>query len=429
MKHFLVVASIILFLFSCKKEHNAPIDSIADQNLSFFQTVKTQLKDSLSTSDYACIDTNKLYKSKDAKTKGCFVRIGLLNKEITTDFMLLKTDTLGNIRRGKIIHADKDTLNVNKTRFSGRFAIASLNRIKLTSKTISNGKFKPIHSATDLMVEDSPIGEQTLPDCVITCYSTDGIDEGNWYCYDGFFDDYSGSDGTYTYGYSGGGGSSSGEGNSDNTMAVQTESNDDPPIKVEDYLKCFSAVPDEGATYQITIYADMPVNNDPSVMFNWNTMSPGHSFIEFTKTSGSMTVHQNFGFYPQVSWQVLTSHPCDSKIVDNGGHRYDASLSQTLNSSQFATTISKLQLLENTSYDITNWNCTDFALSLYNASTYNPLVIPQYITEGSGEAMNSPQGLYTEIKMLQASGNTTHGIPNVPKDEQLADASHGSCGQ
>ncbi len=426
MKHFLVATSIALFLFSCKKENNAPIDSAANINLSFFQTVKAQLKDSLSAVDYGSLDVNQFYKSRDAQSKGCFVRIGLLNKNMATDFILLKTDSLGNIRTGKTVHVDKD--NGNHTKFKGRFSIASLNRASTTLKNILNGRFKSVHNAVELMEADPSVGEQTLPDCVITCYSTDGIDEGDWYCYDGFFDDYGGGGGGYTYGYSGGGGSSSGEG-SDNTMVVQTESNDNRPIKVEDYIKCFGSVPDEGATYQITIYADMPVNNDPSVMFNWNTMSPGHTFIELTKTSGSMTIHQNFGFYPRVSWQVLTSHPCNSKIADNGGHRYDASLSQTLNSSQFSATISKLQLLENTSYDINNWNCTDFALSLYNASTYNPLVIPQYITEGSGEAMNSPQGLYTEIKMLQASGNTAHGIPHVPNDEQLADASHGSCGQ
>ncbi len=80
--------------------------------------VKTQLKDSLSLSDYTSRDTNRFFKSKDAQSKGCFVRIALLNKSITTDFVLLKTDFMGNIRMGKMIHVEKDnqirtTLNVS----------------------------------------------------------------------------------------------------------------------------------------------------------------------------------------------------------------------------------------------------------------------------------------------------------------------------
>lgn len=428
MKHFLVAASIVLFLFSCKKENNPPMDTNANKNVSFIQMVKAQLKDSLIAVDYASLDTNQFYKSTDAQSKGCFVRIAFLNKNIATDFVLLKTDSLGNIRMGKMVHIEKDSRKRSQAKFTGRFNITSLDKKSIVLKAVLNGKIKSVHSAMDLMEAEEPVGEQTLPDCVITCYTTDGADQGDWYWYGGFFDDYGGGGGnSYTYGYSGGG-TGGNTNNSDNTIVVQTESNDKPPIKVEDYIKCFNNLPDKGATYQVTIYTDIPVNNDPSVMLNWSTMSPGHSFIGLTKTSGSTTVTQTFGFYPSISWQVLTSHPCDSKVVDNGEHRYDASLSQMLNSSQFATTISKLELLENTSYDMTTWNCTDFALSVYNASAYNGLTIPQYFTEGSGEAMNTPQGLYTAIKMLQASGNPLHGTPSVPKMEQQASESHGSCG-
>lgn len=90
----------------------SPPDLLAtNKSTFFFQSVKAELRDSLSGSDYASIDTDKLYKSKDAQSNGCFVRIGLLHKEIATDFILLKTDTLGNIREGKIVHVEKDKLN------------------------------------------------------------------------------------------------------------------------------------------------------------------------------------------------------------------------------------------------------------------------------------------------------------------------------
>ena len=430
MKHLITTASLILLLFSCKKENSLPIDSVADNNVLFFQKVKSQLKDSLSSNDYTNMDTSRMYKSKDAQSKGCFVRIGLLNRDMATDFILLKTDTLGTIRQGKIVHVDKEMLKGDNKRFGGRFAIASLNRSNTRLKAIVSGKFKSIGSGTDLMEAEQPAGEQTLPDCVITCYSTGGDFEGDWYCYEGFYDDFGGGDGgAYTYGYSGDGDGSSATSNEDNTMVVEVESNDDPAIKVEDYIQCFSSVPDEGATYQVTIFSDIPVNNNPGKMFEWATGSPGHSFIQLTKSSDNFSIQQSFGFYPQISWQILTSHPCASKIVDNGGHRFDASLTQTISSSQFEAVISKLELLENTDYSLSDWNCTDFAMSIYNAASYNPLTIPQYSTEGDGTLMNTPQGLYKEITMLQASGNTAHGIPSVPKNEQEAGNSHGSCGQ
>ena len=43
--------------------------------------------------------------------------------------------------------------------------------------------------------------------------------------------------------------------------------------------------------------------------------------------------------------------------------------------------------------------------------------------------MNTPQGLYNEIKSLQAAGISTQGTPNVPLTAEHAGNSHGSCGE
>ncbi len=432
MKHFLVVASIILFLFSCKKEHNAPIDSIVDQNLSFFQTVKTQLKDSLSTSDYACIDTNKLYKSKDAQTKGCFVRIGLLNKEMSTDFVLLKTDTAGNIKVGKIVHIDKESGNGTKTRFGGRFAIASLDRLHTRLKTIMNGKFKSIGAGMDLMEAEAPIGEQTLPDCVITCYSMDGNDEGDWYWYEGFYDDGGGGGGgSYTYGYSGGGSSGS---NTDETIQIEIEPDDNDPINIQDYLKCFSTISNVGASFQITIFSDIPVNGDPTQIFDWSTRSPGHSFVQLRKVNGSESIQQNIGFYPENGWKAASNANMASKVVDNAGHEFNASLSLTINGNQFEAALNKLQAISDYDYNITSWNCTDFALSVFNAASQQPLSIPKFAIPTSEYPLPStfalsstPQGLYEAIQSLQAAHNTSLGTTDIPGICGYVGESHGSC--
>ena len=426
MKLYLPIILSIL-LFSCKKEIRLPIDSVANNKVSFFGNIKAQLKDSLSISDDANIDTNRMYRSKDAQSKGCFVRIGLINKNIATDFLLLKTDTSGKISEGKIIHVDKEYSKTESNRIDLTVAIASLDRMKLTNKAIVNGKFKPLQGTTDML--EAPAGEQTLPDCVITCYTTDGSDEGDWYWYGGFFDQ-GGGGGSYTYGYSDGGG----EGSSDNTIQIEVESDDNPSIKVEDYIKCFGSVPDANAIYCVTIFSDLPVNSDPYKIFNCSTGSPGHSFIQLSKYNGNQSIQQNFGFYPENGWKAASNADISSKVVDNEGHEFNASLSLTISGSQFQAALNRIQTIANYDYNITEWNCTDFALSVFNAASASPLSIPkvaiptsQYPVPTPIALSNTPQGLYDEIQTLQATHNTTLGNTDVPNICSYAGNSHGSC--
>lgn len=429
MKHLITTVSLILLLFSCKKENSLPIDSIADKNVLFFQKVKSQLKDSLSSNDYKNMDTSRMYKSTDAQSKGCFVRIGLLNKKMAIDFFLLKTDTLGNIKAGKIIHVDQDTIRANKRRFQGGFSIASLTRTATVKKRVRDEILNSVHIETGMMEAEDPIGEQTLPDCVITCYSTGGGDEGDWYWYGGFFNDYGGGGGSYTYGYSGGG-----AGSTDKTIQVELESDDNDPISIRDYLKCFSTIPDVGASYQISIFSDIPVNGDPTQMFNWDTRSPGHSFIQLRKVNGGQIIQQNMGFYPEYGWKVIANANIGSKVVDNADHEFNASLSLTINGDQFHAALNKIQTIANYDYNITTWNCTDFALSVFNAASTQPLTIPKFVIPTSEYPMpttfalsNTPQGLYDEIQALQTAHNTTFGGSDIPGVCGYVGGSHGSC--
>ena len=426
MKHFLVATFVVLFLFSCKKENNAPVDTVAGKSISFFQTLKSQLKDSLTAFDYASLDVNRLYRSTDVQSKGCFVRIALLTKNMATDFVLLKTDTLGNIRVGKMVHVEKNDVT-KKSKFQGRFDITSLDRRSTVFKNVLNGKIKSVHNAMDLMEADSPVGEQTLPDCVITCYTSDGIGEGDWYWYGGFFDDYSGGDGGYTYGYSGGG-TGDNANNSDNTIVVQVESNDEPAIKVDDYLKCFSTVPDANATYKISIFSDIPVNGNPYELFDPATGSAGHSFIQLVKSSGTTTVQQTIGFYPQTGLKSLTDMTVTSKIVDNAGHEFNASLTRAVSSTQFQAEMNKIKAVESWGYNITTWNCTDFALAVFNAGNAVPLTIPLYQIPGSNTYSDTPQALYVAIQGLQFTDDDPSETIEVPGVFGWVGESHGSCG-
>ena len=435
MKHLIVVVTVIL-LFSCKKEleYQAPA-SIQSTRQLFIENIQSKLKDSLSAGDYSKVNFIQLFKSKDAQSNFYFVRIGLINKSFATDFILLKTDSLGNINGGRFIHVDKEVFNApKKKKFNGRFTISFLNRKHNNIQEVINGKWKitqgAIANAPPVGEDDESAGEQWLPDVVVTSYR-DGGGSMDWYWLEGLYSGgSSGSDNnTYTYGSAKGGGSEGNGINEDSTIDIEIEVNSNPAINVSSYIKCFSTVSDVNATYQIAIYSDIPVDTDPSEMFNWVTGSPGHSFIQLSKSSGGISVQQYFGFYPQIGWKVLGPYSTASKMVDNGGHEFNASLTKTIDSAQFQTTIDRMESLEAVDYDIITWNCTDFALSVYNASTYIPLTIPKYVTAGSGELMNTPQGLYNEIKLLQASGITTQGTPNVPQAEEHVGASHGSCGE
>ncbi|TKK64719.1 hypothetical protein FC093_21975 [Ilyomonas limi] len=443
MKHLIIVAATVLFFFSCKKDEGFKAVSVLQRDEQFFNTVQQQLKDSLSASDYSHVNFSQVFKSKNAQGNYYFVRIGLLHKSMATDFILLQTDSLGNVKGGKLIHVDKEQYHTRKhQKFNGRFVISTLNRQYSNIQEVTNGRWKVGTGATAMAKpadeQEEPAGEQTLPDVVVTSY-TDADTGMDWYWYDGLYFGGSGTGGSdnsggYTYGPASGSGSSNNTVTEDNTIIIEIEPNDESPIKVEDYIKCFSTVSDVNATYKITIFSDLPVNGDPSKIFDWSTNSPGHSFVQLSKSGGGQSIQQNFGFYPEFGWKAPANVSIDSKVVDNAGHEFNASLTLTVNNSQFQAALNKVQAIAGYDYNITTWNCTDFALSVFNAASSSPLTIPQFPIPTSTYPLpttvtlsNTPQGLYYQIQALQASGNTSYGTADVPGVCGYAGGSHGSC--
>lgn len=438
MKQWLAVAVIGLCFFSCKKEIGSSVVSTVIADESFFSSVKLQLQDSLSSSDFLAMDQSKWYKSKDAQSKYYFVRIAFQGKELAKDFILLRTDSVGDIKDGKIIHAEKsnDVKSSNDLLFRGQFEIKSLDRKLSITRQVINGRWKMLSTQTSLL-EEEPAGTQDLPEVVVTSYGSDGSYGGDWYWYGGFYDyGYSsGGGGGYTYGSSGGGGGGSNTGtttppdHTDKTMNIEVEPNDDSPIKVADYTKCFSTVPDANATYQITLYADIPVNGDPGQLFNYSTGEVGHSFVQLRKVNGSNSVQQNIGFYPVTGWKSLSSANVDSKMVDNAGHEFNSSLTASISSTEFQAALNEAQSLSERDYNIETWNCTDFALAVFNAAnTGQPMTIPQFQIPGTNTYSNTPQGLFDTMKGFQSNGNDSYGKVDIPGVCGYVGDSHGSCG-
>jgi hypothetical protein len=181
----------------------------------------------------------------------------------------------------------------------------------------------------------------------------------------------------------------------------------------------------------MTIYSDIPVNGDPSQLFDWSTGACGHSFIQLAKTNGSTTIQQNIGFYPSSGWKSIEANgPVASKLVDNAGHEFNASLTVSLDATHFQSALNEIEYQENMKYDIDNFNCTDFALSVFNIAAPLYLEIPDYHIPGgmAGELSNTPQGLYNELVSLnQSGGYSQYGQITIPGVAGYVGSSHGPC--
>ena len=190
----------------------------------------------------------------------------------------------------------------------------------------------------------------------------------------------------------------------------------DPAIDIQKFINCFNSIPDAGATCKITIFTDIPVNNDPTKFFDWDNGSPGHTFIQFQKVNGSQQVSQNIGFYPASGWKTTISPaPIEGKFVDNHHHEFNASYEKTITPSQLQAGLMEMMHRRTMRYDIDDNNCTDWAISVFNATLAGQeyLEIPLYNIPG-GEApygTSTPQGLYNKFRQMQnAGGSQAQGV-------------------
>jgi hypothetical protein len=198
---------------------------------------------------------------------------------------------------------------------------------------------------------------------------------------------------------------------------TEVEISSSPVTSLPAMFKCFDRVPNAGATYSVKICADLPVNSDPSIIIT-SGLVPGHAFISMTKTNGTESVTQSFGFYPVTSWVSIFNTAIDSKLVDDGGHEYNASMEMTNISALDFQTLQNYAINKGTTlkYDLNDYNCTDYALEVFNSIRSTPLVVPDQITGGTGGNNwgTTPNGLYNVLNNLSATqSSATTGIHNV----------------
>ena len=465
MKHLiLLLAFTMLIMVSCKKEFSGNIEETI-----YLKNVKSSLKDSLNAGDYADLDFTGVVKTHIDSGNVMLLRIPFKQKNIANDFVLLQTDDRGNCLKGRIVRIN-GTINKNH-QYNGAIIIAGLRRNELIESNITNGyidAFLPQAMQKSSLPEPYPVVPYypwiTLPEViVVSSYSSGGISWSDWYSLLGFFNSGAGGGGGSGY-YSGsgvegagghGGGSGSGTGGGGTNGGGGTIVIDEviefeaeyiyglPGVDITKMFKCFDNVPSAGANYKIKLCSDLPSNNNPGVSANFSAVSGGHTFLTITKTNGSSSVTQSFGFYPKRMpsfWDPIS--PVASEMKDNGVQEINASIEMNITESHFTIIKQKAITWSTKKYELADYNCSDYAIDIFNSIRSNPLTIPGYqiILPGSTNPWNpaggsvtitinkSPQMLFLKLKEMK-NGNSSEAS-NIRIDQShnyRAPVSKGEC--
>ncbi len=428
-------------LFSCRKESS----QLSHDNF-LISKAKIYLKSNLSESDFSRLDfTKTILTNYDGGVNT--LRIKFTDRPISQNFIALKlmNEEIVNARIIELTEI-KDKIT-NRRSFNGFINIKSLDKKQNFDSEIKNGfitKWIKNTGATQNRTEVVPDPYVDLPAVVVVGHKSSGGGGISWSTYVNllsFFNNFDGSGGVGNYYQSldflggGGGGTGGGSGGGDPNKPIQIDFENqfaDPAIDLKAYMKCFADIPDEGATGSIELFTDLPVNGDPNTFFDWETGSPGHTFIQLRKQNGTQSVSQNIGFYPVTGWKVaLTPAPLEGKFVDNHHHEFNASIKIDLNSNQINTAVSEiLSLINYARYDIDEYNCTDWALNLYNKTVKSDqrLEIPMYDLPGAQAPFgtSTPQGLFQKLDELKKAGSPLAGNISIPL-VGFVGASSGPC--
>lgn len=466
MKYLLSVVILITFAVACQK------DALFIENRNpYIRKVQASLKDSMQKAAYAELDFSKAIQSRVNKDTS-FLRIPLKGKLLQNEFVLLQTNDYGTIARGRKISMKGSVQADRPTSYNGSVVIHSLKGPELVQSDIVDGYITAFHpkmfrgqqqltriTSSAALVQPAPEYVE-LPEVVVvgTRSSGGGMSYGSWMSFVGM---YGGSSGGSSGGYSGSGGSSgyygSGDGYGGSSSYGGGSTNggvhsgggggasyQDPPmlvdfeeqayndaIDIEKYLKCFDAIPDAGSTSSITLSTDIPVDKDYRKLFDWGTGAPGHTFITITKQNGTQRTTQNIGFYPKIREKVaLTPAPVEGKFVDNAGHEFNAEFRMNLTPESLRTTLTHIRYLARfINYDIDEYNCTDFAIDVFNASRVDKLEIPLYDIPGgiTAAGTRTPNGLFYRLHEMVAQGHPEAKNITVGIIKGWAGGSSGPC--
>ena len=439
----------IAVMTGCKREQVHPTIVVAvPSGPVYLAHVQQWLKVHMGVADYNSIDFTQTHISKDSTT--WYLRFGLKNKPLATDFLLLQTDTLVQPLDGRMVHIDTKINDGYK--IDGRLALQSLDgKIKMESG-ISDGyveQWHPAIFATNAKAESLVDPSGQLPEVIVYGYKPYPNAGYAFDTYLSLLSMFSGGKGSTTYpgatlysqinGSSYGGGAASGSsgppssgsgGNNDYYVNIENTPNK-PGLDLEAWLKCFTDISDAGASCTITICADLPVDDDPTANVNLYNGATGHCYMELKKTNGAQSVTQVIGFTAQDPFAAIVHGDefVPGKLVDNAGHKYDASITMNTSAEAFNRALEQMKSMsKNLAYSITRFDCLDFALDVFNSiRPNNPLILPKmYNTGNTWDVISTGERMYDFLSNMKDYGDAE--APNILIGGPLyIGTSHGPC--
>ena len=419
MGRWLIISFVCLCFGACRRQ----VDPTSTNN----NDIAAYLKEHLSAQDFGQVDFSKLTISKAEDT---YAKVGFIGKDFGRDFILLKYDDQVIID-GKIIEISLDDEVTVST--DGSITRYTLDRKEVEKQKIVNGFVTAFDGNASSRVASGPINLMPLllqmhyregPNLPFELVNYINIQRAynnlpngsHVYYYEATENKHETSDGGYR---------------PPATITVTQDGDDHPPaLDIQKIIDCFKTVADLGATCTVELYTDIPVDTDPNLYVNWQQLSPGHSFMRITKSNRGKFVSQDIGFYPQNSFKSILTDPVPGILVDDSKHEYNAAIKINVDFSRLASVffyIKKFSLKSR--YDIDDFNCSDFAVTVFNlARPEKRLVIPKYKVPGgeTAEGTTTPQALYLELKRRKLYGTDRDNI-EIPNSKGYTFPSYLPC--
>lgn len=439
---YLLVALCVL---GCRKQSASECkDSVVDRAAMILRT-------SLRPAVLDSVEISKPIVSKQGKD--WYLRYRLQGQQLEKRFVLLKlpNDTAKPILN--IVQLERQPLPKGAP-FEGKVAISDGQGEVILQSAIRCGYIVALHPRLSThpttKVESLVDPYQELPEVIVTAARPTHeavISVADWYLLSSLVSDGQG----YAPATSSGGGAG-GTGDAGSYAGVYSPATADPAtdpsvnfqdikvsidptdrkpgIDLEAWLHCFDALPDAGAQYSITLCGDLPVSDDPSINVNFYTGATGHCFLQLEKKNGGTTVRQVIGFAAVNGLQALaqTDGYVSSKLVNNAGHKYNASITMNLNTQGFATVLSTMRVLNGRPYSVQLFDCLDHDLAVFNSvRADHPLVLEKIPEPGNAWSMISTGPvLYQLLSQMKAQGDPESSNIYVGSDLFIGD-SHGPC--
>ena len=431
---YIILLAILFTLNSCNKD-----DINITHSLSFSQQVIQELKDSLSVNDFNKLDSTRtvVYKLSSGNS---------LLQILTSDpqrFIIVEADINSRIVKGKILQFDTTNLVIatnNANSYNGSISIFALDGHQETKSIIKNN-YLVNYESNDLInnyyrnsdiksysilenkktFDNSPY---TLPDAIVFSSLNGKNNLTNSYYFNlfnilgsNFYQNQYIPIEPNEFGIYG------------SLYNVNFINDKKEAIDIISLINCFGTISDEGAKYSISVASLLPVDNHPEEFLNLSEKSGGHAFISLTKENASgQSITQVIGFYPVLTNPNTLLGDVNSKIVNDEENKYSAIYSLDVNANQFRSAINKAISLSHNSYNLYSFNCSNYAIDVFNAAGGNIYIEPQYYMPYaispfiSISPVVTPNALYRSIEKKQQSGNN-NAILNTSK----AKKSHGPC--